>query len=341
MAPANGRAVRCLATVPTAAGQRQGRQVLRIVIGTDGFLEPETTPPLSHDVAYVRHDDVAALASALGNADALVTRRVWVNEDLLGHARRLRLVQQVGIGTDRIDLSAAGRLAIRVANTPEATSNAVAEHCFMLVLAALRGLVWQVESMRVGGWSGAEVWSGEEIGGKTVGILGFGSIGADLARRFLAFGAGVLVHTRTVPAEGRSDIAFVDLPTLMRASDIVVIAAGLNASTKGMVGRSEITAMKRDALLVNIARGAIVDEEAMLDALRNGRIRAALDAYAKEPLPVESPLRSLDNVVQTPHSAGSSRQSRERIWNQMLANLDRLADGRDLLNVVNLADMTP
>jgi phosphoglycerate dehydrogenase-like enzyme len=106
-----------------------------------------------------------------------------------------------------------------------------------------------------------------------------------------------------------------------------------------MIGRAQIQAMKPGALLVNIARGAIVDESAMLDALRAGRLRAALDAFTTEPLPADSPLRTLDSVVPTPHSAGSSRQSRERIWRQMLNNLERLADGRELMNVVNLADL--
>ena len=205
----------------------------------------------------------------------------------------------------------------------------------MLVLTALRRLVPQVNAMRDGGWSGAEVWDGEEIAGKTVGIIGFGSIGRDLGRRFVLFGADVLAHTRTVPSHVPAGTAFVSLQVLLERSDIVIVAVSLNDSTRGLLGPAELFRMKRSALLVNIARGAVVDEPALIEALRSDRLRAALDAYVREPLPTDSPLRTLPNVLQTPHSAGSSRQSRERIWLQMLDNLDRLAEGRDLVNLVN------
>lgn len=314
---------------------------LRVVIATDGFLEPETTPAGPYDPVFVPHDDVPALLAALDGSAALVTRRVNVDRALLAGARSLRLVQQVGIGTDRIDLECARQMDIAVANTPGATSNAVVEHCFMLTLASLRNLVDQADAMRRGGWSGASVWEGEEIAGKTVGIIGYGSIGSDLARRFLAFGARVVVGTRTVPDSRPDGIGFVSLPALLAQSDIVVVAAGLNASTRGMIGRAELASMKEGALLVNIARGAIVDEEALVEALASGRIRAALDAYTVEPLPAGASLRAMPEAVLTPHSAGSSRQSRDRIWRQMSDNLARLASGRALENIVNGVELKP
>ncbi len=313
---------------------------MRVTIATDGFLEREATPAMEHELVFVAHDDSSALSASLAGSDALVTRRAQVTAELLRSGTRLRLVQQVGVGTDRIDLAAASALSISVANTPDAPSNAVVEHAFLLILAALRGFVAQVNAMRDGGWSGAEVWNGEEIAGKTVGIIGFGSIGRELARRCVAFGANVLASTRTIPAQAPVGTAFVDLPMLLRRSGIVVVAASLTPETRGLLGRSELAMMSSSAILVNIARGAIVDEEALIEALRAGRLRgAALDAYSREPLPADSPLRTLPNVLPTPHSAGSSRQSRERIWRQMLDNLDRLAAGRDLVSVVNAADL--
>jgi phosphoglycerate dehydrogenase-like enzyme len=312
---------------------------MRVVIATDGFLEPEFTPKMKHDISFVPHDDVEALVAALTKSEALVSRRVNAPAEFLKRISNVRLVQQVGVGTDRIDLPAAAVLGIPVANTPDAPNNAVVEHTFLIILAALRGFTDQVNAMRTGGWSGAEVWEGEEIGGKTVGIIGFGSIGADLARRFVVFGAEVIVNTRTVPARAPNGISFVDLSTVLKRSDILVVAAGLNPSTRGMLGPMELAMMKPGALFVNIARGVIVDESALTEALQAGRLRGALDAFAREPPLADSPLRRMENVVVTPHSAGASRQSRDRIWAQMLENLDRLADGRELINIVNLKDL--
>lgn len=312
---------------------------MRVTIATDGFLEPEHTPDMKHDISFVPHDDVEALVAALAQSDALVSRRVNAPAEFLKRLANVRLVQQVGVGTDRIDLPAAAALGIRVANTPDAPNNAVVEHTFLIILAALRGFTEQANAMRTGGWSGAEVWEGDEIGGKTVGVIGFGSIGADLARRLVAFKANVIVHTRTVPANAPEGIGFVDLPTVLTRSDILIVAAGLNPSTRGMLGPTELAMMKPGALFVNIARGVIVDEQALTEALQAGRLRGALDAFAREPPLADSPLRQMENVVVTPHSAGASKQSRDRIWAQMLENLDRLADGRDLINIVNLKDL--
>jgi phosphoglycerate dehydrogenase-like enzyme len=316
--------------------------VLKVTIAADGMLERETTPPMRHALSFPRYDDPEALAASLRDADALVSRRVNVTPTLLAGAPRLKLVQQVGIGTDRIDLAEAGARGVSVANTPEAVSNTVVEHTFMIMLAALRDLEGQMRGMRGDGWSGGEVWSGEEFAGKTVGIIGYGSIGADIARRSAVFGARVIVNTRTPRETTHDGIRFVDLPTVLAESDILVVAAGLNASTRGMLGWRELELLKPSVLFVNIARGAIVDEVALVEMLASGRIKfAALDAFAREPLPVDSPLRSLPNVVLTPHSAGSSRQSSERIWRQMKNNLDRLADGRALVNIVNLDRLKP
>ena len=205
-----------------------------------------------------------------------------------------------------------------------------------MCFASLRKLVDQVECIRAGGWSGAEVWSGGEIAGSTFGILGYGSIGRGLATRALAFGARVLVHTRTPPHDVPPGVDSVDLQTLLQECDVLVIAASLTPQTRGLVGAAQLALMKPSALLVNIARGAIVDEHAMVDALRSGRLRgAAVDAFTVEPLPADSPLRNLPGLLATPHMAGSSVPSRERIWRQMCGNLQRLALGETPANVVN------
>lgn len=309
---------------------------LRVTVAADGFLDPGSTPAMEHELCFVPYADVAALRAALAGADALLTRRADVTVDLLRHAPQLRLVQQVGIGTDRIDLAGARRLGVSVANTPGAVSTAVVEHTFLLILASLRKLAAQIDCVRAGGWSGTDVWEANEISGSTVGILGYGSVGRGIASRALAFDARVLVTDRRPIEAPLPGIHAVDLHTLLRESDILIVAASLTPETRGLIGRTELAAMRPSALLVNIARGAIVDEQALLEALTAGRLRgAALDAFTLEPLPADSVLRKLPNVLASPHTAGSTRQSRDRIWQQMRANLDRLAANDALLNIVN------
>lgn len=310
---------------------------LRVVIAADGFLDPDHTPGMDHDVTFVPYDDLGALTESLAEADAFVTRRVNVTAEFLRNAGRLRLVQQVGVGTDRIDLAATASHGIAVANTPGAPCNAVVEYTFLMILSAYRNFATQLECIREGGWSGVEVWEANEISGKTLGIIGYGVIGRGIARRALAFDARVLVTDIVSPPDVPDGVSMVDLETLMRESDIVVVAASLTPETRGLIDRDTLALMKPSGLLVNVARGAIVDEDALLEALNTGRLwGAALDAFVREPLPKDSPLRHMPKVVATPHAAGSTKESRARIWHHMLDNLDRLAAGRELRNVVNL-----
>lgn len=312
---------------------------MRVTIAKDGFLDPDHTPPLEHDLSFVAYDDVAALARSLAAADALVTRRANVNDELLNDATKLRLIQQVGTGTDRIDFRATSRRGIAVANTPGAPAPAVVEHTFLLILALLRGLPAQLEAVRAGAWSAQEVWQGRELGGSTLGILGYGAIGSAVAERAVAFGATVIVTTRTKPQEVPPGIRFVGLDTLLRESDVLVLAPALTAQTRGLIDRKALAAMKSSAVIVNVSRGAVIDEAALIEALAAGRLAgAALDAFTEEPLPLGSPFRQMSRVIATPHSAGSSQESRRRIWDQIADNLDNLAAGRPLRNVVDAKD---
>ena len=308
---------------------------MKVTIAADGFLDPAETPAMPYRLDFVAYDDVPALKRSLEDADALVTRRADVNDALLEHAGRLKLVQQVGTGTDRIDFKAIERRGIAAANTPGAPSNAVVEHAFLLMLAALRNLPAQIDAIRAGKWSGTEVWQGREIAGATVGIVGFGAIGNEIAKRAVAFGAKVLVTTRTIPCAPWPSVEFLDLNALLKRSDVLVLAPALTPRTRGMIGAAELALMKPTALLVNVSRGAIVDEAALIAALGAGQLRgAALDAFVTEPLPADSVLRHMPNVLATAHTAGSSEQSRQRIWDQIVENLARLADGRIPRNIV-------
>ncbi len=313
---------------------------LRVTVIAGGVLDPGTAPASRHDLSFVPLDDTEALKKSLAEADAFVTRQVLVNDELLAVCKRLRLVQQVGAGINRIDLAAAGARGIPVANTPGAPTIAVAEHMVLLILAALRDLPGQIDAVRAGRWPTTDVWENDEICGRTIGLIGYGSIGRAFTKRMLAFDARMLVTTRTAPLEAPHGVRFVDLVTLLQESEILVIAAPLTSETKGMIGAAELAKMKPSALFVNVGRGAIVDEAALCEALAAGRIGgAALDVFTQEPLPLDSPFRKLPNVILTPHSGGSTKHARGRIWTAAMDNLDRLAEGRELINIVNRKEL--
>jgi phosphoglycerate dehydrogenase-like enzyme len=315
---------------------RTDEAAMRVTIAIDGFLQAGQMPAMPYDLDLVPCDDAVALARSLATATAVITRRADIGPALLSGAPHLALIQQVGVGTDRIDLAAAQHKGIAVANTPGAPAAAVAEYAFLLMLAAARDLHPQLEAVRHGGWSGPGVWEGTELGGSVVGIVGYGSIGRAVAKRALVFDSRVLVATRTVPPEAVDGIDFVSLGTLLRESDFVVLAPALTPETRGLIGPVELALMKPTAILVNVSRGAVLDESALVVALEAGRLRAAaLDAFTVEPLTADSPLRSISRLIASPHIAGSTRQAKRRIWDQMLANLDRLANDKPLLNVVN------
>jgi phosphoglycerate dehydrogenase-like enzyme len=313
---------------------------LRVTVIAGGVLDPKTAPATKHDLSFVPLGDIDALKKSLAQADVFVTRQVLVTDELMRVGKRLRLVQQVGAGVNRIDLAAAGALGIPVANTQGAPTIAVAEHMVLLILAALRGLPAQLDAVRAGRWPTTDVWENDEICGRTVGLIGYGSIGRAFTKRMLAFDAKMLVMTRTRPLEAPHGVRFVDLDTLLRESEILVIAAPLTPETTGMIGAKELAKMQPSALFVNVGRGAIVDEAALNDVLANGRIRgAALDVFTQEPLPLDSPFRKLPNVILTPHSGGSTKHARGRIWAAAMDNLDRLAAGRELINIVNRMEL--
>lgn len=313
---------------------------LRVTVIAGGVLDPGTAPASRHDLAFVPLGDTKTLKKSLADADAFVTRQVLVTDELLSVCNRLRLVQQVGAGINRIDLAAAGARGIPVANTPGAPTIAVAEHMVLLILAALRSLPAQIEALRAGRWPTTDVWENDEICGRTVGLIGYGSIGRAFTKHMLAFEAKMLVTTRTRPLEAPHGVRFVDLETLLSESEILVIAAPLTPETEGMIGAKELAKMKPSALFVNVGRGAIVDEAALHEALTKGRIRgAALDVFVDEPLPLDSPFRALSNVIMTPHSGGSTKHARGRIWAAAMDNLDRLASGRELINIVNRKEL--
>jgi phosphoglycerate dehydrogenase-like enzyme len=266
-----------------------------------------------------------------------------VNEVVVRAAQRLRLIQAQGVGYDNIDLTACVRAGVPVALTPEGTSVGVAEHVMLLALALLKKLRTLDEAVRTGSWP---VWqyrsSSYELAGKTLGIVGLGRIGREVASRANAFQMSVIYYDqRRLPVDDESSlrVSYRPLVNLLAASDVVSLHLPLGADTEGLVDRRFLAAMKPGALLINTARGALVDEGALLAALGDGVIAGAgLDVLASEPPDPCNGLLTMDNVIITPHVGAGTRDAFLTKLRAIFANMQRVVDGRPPTNLVRPAD---
>jgi len=300
------------------------------------FLAPEAD---WLDIRWCADDDSADSQATfyreLPDADVIWhVLRPLSGADLL-RATRLRLVHKFGAGVNTIDVDTATKRGIAVANMPGANAPSVAEGAVLLMLATLRRLPALDRATREGrGWP-SDPQLGEtvrDIGGCTVGLVGYGNIAKHVAGIVAAMGATVL-HTST-----RDDglPGWRSLSELLATSDIVSLHLPLTADTHGLLGRAALAGVKTDAVLINTSRGAIVDEGALVDALRGGRLAAAgLDVFDVEPVPPDNPLLSLNNVVLTPHVSWYTVDTMRRYLVEAVANCRRLRDGKQLAHVVN------
>jgi phosphoglycerate dehydrogenase-like enzyme len=253
----------------------------------------------------------------------------------LEQAVRCGLVHKLGAGVNTIDVDAASRLGIAVANMPGANAASVAEGSVLMMLAALRRLPELDRATRAGtGWP-SDPTLGEtvrDIGGCTVGLIGYGNIAKRVETIVTAMGADVL-HTSTGD-DGHP--GWRTLPDLLAASDIVSLHLPLTTQTSNLLDASALALMRPSAVIVNTSRGPIIDEVALVEALRSGRLGAAgLDVFAVEPVPAGNPLLSLDNVVLTPHVTCYTADTMHRYLAEAVDNCRRILDGRDLRNVFN------
>lgn len=260
-------------------------------------------------------DGEEALISRLDGIDILfTTSRLPVTREVLSRAD-LDLVAKVGTGLDSIDLSAAEELGVPVVYTPGLNALSVAEHAVSLLLAVKRKIVSGQETLEAGGWRD-EMSTNQMTAGKTVGIIGFGNVGTRVAGLLSGFNVDLFaydpyIHEVDTQVTGAD---LVSLEYLLERSDAVVVTAELTEETRGMIDEDVLSTMKDDAVLVNTARGEIVDQPALATAVRNGTIAGAgLDVFETEPLPVSSELHDLDRVVLTPHIAASATEAREAV----------------------------
>lgn len=287
------------------------------------------------DVQYCAEDDDETFYALLPQVDAVWHVLRPISGADLERAARCRLVHKLGAGVNTIDVAAATRLGIAVANMPGANAPSVAEGTLLLMLAALRRLPVLDRETRAGrGWP-SDPSLGEtvrDIGGCTVGLIGYGNIAKRVEHVVATLGAKVL-HTSTRD-DGTAD--WRPLDELLAASDIVSLHLPLTDATHALLDAEKLALMKPDAVLVNTARGPIVDEAALVDALRGGRLGAAgLDVFAAEPIAPDNPLLTLDNVVVTPHVTWYTADTMARYLAVAVDNCRRLRDGEPLANVVN------
>jgi glyoxylate reductase len=271
------------------------------------------------------------------DADVLVVGLEPVDEGLLARAPRLRLIQRLGRGYCNIDLDAASRRGIPVCGMPDFNAASVAEHTMMLILGLLRRVFESTLLMKAGRWPITDVVGNGifDLAGRTVGIVGYGAIGRAVARRVLAFEADVCVHDPH--SDGiETELETLPLDALLRRSDVVTLHVPLTRESRGMIGQQELRLMKRTALLVNTARGALVAEAALAEALMNGSIAGAgVDVFSEEPLEPGNALRKCPNVLLTPHTAGQTREAMERMVALMLENLSRFERNEPPLCMLN------
>ena len=282
------------------------------------------------------------LAAHLQTADALIVRSaVQVDADLLEHARKLRVIGRAGVGVDNIDLDAATRKGIAVMNTPGANAIAVAEHALALMLAMARHIGRANELMHAGKWEKKSL-QGTELRGKTLGIVGLGRIGMEVARRARAFGMEIVAHDPFVSTAVAKEqgIRLAKLEEVYAAADYLTLHVGLTPQTAGMINADSVKRMKRGVRLVNCARGELVDEAALAQAVKQGLVAgAALDVFTDEPLK-NSPLTAVENIILTPHIAGSTNEAQEAVGYQIAMQVKEYLKHGVIQNAVNVPSVS-
>ncbi len=299
-----------------------------------GILEP-----LGHTIRSGQWKTAETLAPQVADADAVITQFAPLTADVIAAMAKAKVIVRYGIGVDNVDLAAAKARGIPVCNVPDYCIDEVADHTLAFILAIARQVVPNCTHIREGRWGLATPMDRmRSLRDATVGIVGFGRIGREVAARLLAFKCRVLVGD---PVVTPTDIASagcrsVAIAEVFSQSDIITLHCPSTAETRGMVNRESLAAMKPGVILINVARGDLIDSDALTEALRSGRVSgAALDVFAPEPIPADHPIRSMPNVVVSSHIASCS-VSAVRKLRETAATLAAMAiRGEPLPSVVN------
>jgi D-3-phosphoglycerate dehydrogenase len=284
----------------------------------------------------------AELPAAIADADGLVIRSATkANAALLEKAPKLRVIGRAGVGVDNVDVEAATRRGVLVMNTPGGNAVSVAEHTLALMLGLARSVPQANASTQAGKWEKSS-FSGTELRRKTLGLVGFGRVGMEVARRARALEMKVVAYDPyvTPAAASELDVELLPLEEVLKRSDVVSLHTALSQATENIINAAAIAQMKKGAWIINCARGELIEEAALADALKSGRLAGAgLDTFAVEP-PKNSPLIGLPNVIATPHIAGSTREAQEEVGTAIAQQVkDYLNDGM-IRNAVNMPSLS-
>jgi len=307
-------------------------------------LTVEQLAPLSaYDVVLregrgpVKPDEL--IQALIGASGHLGPATLLVPNEAIDAAPKLRVISNFGVGFDNVDLAHATKRGIKVTNTPGVLNDAVADLTLGLILQLARGLGEAQAAVREGRWvrGGAGLPLGADLKGKTLAIIGMGRIGCEVAARAQAFGMRVIYHDVRPDCPLPEGAARVEFADALRQADFLTLHTNLTADSTHLIGASELAAMKPEAYLVNTARGPIVDQRALYEAVKGGRIAgAALDVLEEEPPSPDDPLLSLPNVIITPHIGSATRETRDAMGRLAVQNLLDCLEGRPCPNVVNV-----
>lgn len=324
----------------------EGRAVKRVVIADplsrDGLDLLESAAEL--EIVDVSSEGREALEGALRAAEGLIVRSgTRVDASLLDVAERLEVIGRAGVGVDNIDMSAATRRGVAVINAPGGNIGSTAELAFALLLAAARRVAEADRSVRQGRWE-RKVLRGRQLQGNTLGVIGVGRIGTEVVRRAHAFGMRILAYDPYLSSERAADehIERVELDALLERADFVTLHVPLTEQTRGMIGVAELARMKPTAILVNAARGGIVDERALAVALEQRKLAgAALDVYETEPPPADHPLREAPNLVMTPHLGAATVEAQRKVALEIAQRVRDALVAADLTTALNVPQIDP
>jgi phosphoglycerate dehydrogenase-like enzyme len=307
------------------------------------LIEANMPEGWTYAIASSEADGDAYVSKALEevvDADFYLVGLEWIGKELIEPAKQLKLIQRLGAGFDNVDLAAAKACGVPVANIPGANSVAVAEHAIMVMIALLKRLAEADSSMKQGQWKMTELllMGCFELWKKTVGIVGLGRIGKELARRLVGFDVTVLYNDiLDFPPELEKELKVerVSFEELLEQSDVVTMHVPLTDLTRDMMSTKQFGMMRSTAIFINSARGEVVDEAALVEALNRGIIAgAAIDVFKEEPPRPDSPLLKADNLILTPHNAGVTREVSMRFITESFKNFHRVAGGEPPLNVI-------
>lgn len=311
---------------------------MQIIILDGGVINPGDVSWLSIEelgrLRVYNNTPYDKILNRVGDASIVFTNKVRLTKDIIDAAPCIKWIGILATGTEIVDIKAASKKGVTVSNVADYSTAAVGEMVFALLFELCRRVGAHSDAVMKGEWTASQSFSfwkypQSEIYGKTMGIVGLGSIGRRVAALAQAFGMNVIAHSKSRPLAESKTLKYADLEELYKTADVISLHCPLNEQTQGMIDSDAVSIMKRGAVLINTARGALVDEQAVADALESGRIAgAAFDVVSKEPITENNPLLKAKNMIITPHIAWASQQSRQRLIDMAASNLKAFLSGR-------------